>query len=158
MNEPASSEAAAQATPDPSHRHQGEDNPGNASPRRPRTTKGNPRYRKGRNLEYRVLKLLREAGCLYPTRTAGSHGAYDVIAPFPEATYLISCKAYKGTLAEAKRIQEASKHTEARWGLVSLEGGKLAVQCWRGGKPWKVNIPGLGGWRGNASNAGRDST
>lgn len=145
MNEPTSGETATQAAPDPSYRDEKQSNSRRAPSNRPNHRKGNPGYRKGVRLERKVLALLREAGCLYPTRTAGSHGAYDVIAPFPEATYLISCKAYKGTKAEAERCQEASSNTEARWALVTLEDGKLVTQCWRRGKPWKLGPWGLGG-------------
>lgn len=92
-----------------------------------------------------MLTLLREAGCLHPTRTAGSHGGYDITAPFPEFTFLIQCKAYKPTAADREACRSASEGTAARWALVSWHEGKMGVECWKGGKPWKIIPPGLGG-------------
>jgi hypothetical protein len=105
--------------------------------------KGNPRYRKGVRLERRIIGLLREAGCLHAYRSAGSHGAWDVCAPFPEFTVLIQCKAYKPTASDIAKVENASKDTEARWAVCWTEGGKVNHLCYRKGIRYRVLVPGL---------------
>ena len=46
--------------------------------------KGNPNYRNGRAMEYKVMKDLRKKG-LEVVRTAGSHGVADIVAFHPRS-------------------------------------------------------------------------
>lgn len=78
------------------------------------------RYAKGRRLEYAVKKRLEAEGSLV-FRTAGSHGAADLIEIQPlgrqpaigSRVHLIQCKAGKPTAADRREL-EAMKE---KWGL-----------------------------------------
>lgn len=80
---------------------------------------------------------------MYAVRTAGSHGACDIVAMFPEFTWAIQAKAYAATKADREAVEVASRATAARWALVSLLNGKIHVEAWKGGKPWRIKVPGL---------------
>lgn len=64
----------------------------------------NSNYIKGRAKEYKVMKRLRDEGYDIVARTAGSHGAFDVIAINKETRdiKLIQCKP-ESMSANAKR-------------------------------------------------------
>lgn len=52
-------------------------------------------YRRGANLEYRIKQVLEEDGAVV-CRSAGSHGAFDLIAIYPNQIRLIQLKRVKG--------------------------------------------------------------
>jgi hypothetical protein len=68
----------------------------------------NRNYESGRRFEYKIANELRADGHMI-LRTAGSHGAFDLVAISPEGEVgLIQCKRCK-TDAEAKRLTKAFK-------------------------------------------------
>jgi len=60
------------------------------------------RYRKGRRLEYRTMRVLEAAGYTC-ARTAGSHGAWDVIAWNEAHVRFIQVKAGSARMSLAER-------------------------------------------------------
>jgi len=63
-------------------------------------------YTRGRSREYKVIEMLRQQG-YYATRSAGSHGLFDVIAIGPHDFLLIQVKLEcKPTSQERQALEE----------------------------------------------------
>src|SRR5262249_57305842 len=75
--------------------------------------------RYARRAEYRAMRLLERCGyvCM---RSAGSHGAFDVIAIGPRDVRLIQCKAGAATLSPIEREQLAALRVPPN----------TSVECW----------------------------
>ena len=101
------------------------------------------RYASGRRQEWRVRKMLEQGGAYLVTRSAGSKGAADLIALFDHCTVAVQVKNHKPSQADHDKVQEASKHTDARWALVALSGSEMETWCYKRGKAHKVPVPGL---------------
>ena len=61
------------------------------------------KYKKGRRLEYRVMKELKEKG-YYPIRSAGSHGIIDLVGISSKNIVLIQVKSEKPTFKQKKEF------------------------------------------------------
>lgn len=78
----------------------------------------NRNYRRGRELEYRIIRELSEAGFVGATRSAGSHGVFDVVAVAPLSHVLfIQAKRTKAKLnpeiaykEDLEKCKELAKH------------------------------------------------
>ena len=72
---------------------------------------GNPLYVKGRRKEYRIANELKKKGYI-TTRSAGSHGVFDVIAVNPDTRIIRLIQAKAGGYAERqiKKLKEKWKH------------------------------------------------
>lgn len=88
--------------------------------------------------------MLESAGAYLVTRSAGSKGAADLIALFDHDTFAVQVKNHKPSQKDHDAVEEASRHTSARWALVYLNGSEMRTWSYRGGKPCKVPVPGLG--------------
>lgn len=53
----------------------------------------NSNYKRGRALEYKAMKYLRENGCSFVTRSAGSHSAADIVAVKDNQVLFVQVKA-----------------------------------------------------------------
>lgn len=69
----------------------------------------NRNYRRGRAYEYRVVKMLEATG-FTATRTAGSHGCFDVMAFNGQQLRLIQVKCGDATMSPAERETFRSLH------------------------------------------------
>lgn len=91
-------------------------------------------YARGADLERAIAARLRTAGCPLVIRSAGSHGAVDVLAIGNGATLLIQCKA-DGYLAPMERAA-----------LITLaaEVGAVACVAGRNGPRRSLTLTALG--------------
>jgi len=87
-------------------------------------------YRKGRRFEYEVKKRLEAQGFLV-FRTAGSHGAADLICvpepdhnavPRPRLIRFIQCKAGKPTAADWRKLKAMKAKFGHSWAMATKEG------------------------------------
>ena len=103
------------------------------------------RYASGRRAEWAVRDALLKAGAVHVMRSAGSHGEADLMAIFPEFVWCIQVKTSKPTTAEIEKVRKASSFSKAaRWALVWWDRGcGRTVTSFRGGRPWKIDPPGL---------------
>lgn len=72
----------------------------------------NKNYLKGRRLEYKVSKWLREDGFTV-IRAAGSKGPYDLVGIHPKynLVFLVQVKGHKGSVAQTTRMGKAFQET-----------------------------------------------
>ena len=96
----------------------------------PKSFKTTP-YERGRDREYRVVKICREKGALEAHRTPQSGGRFDVWAIFPEFTLFIQVKKNKISGKELAGLIEFGQkiHTPAtRIHLWHFKGGNLHIE------------------------------
>lgn len=94
-------------------------------------------------MEVRVRRMLEGGGAYLVTRSAGSRGTADLIALYDHATVAVQVKSYKPTQKDHDSVEEASRHTEARWALVYLNGSEMQTWVYKGGRSCKIPVPGL---------------
>lgn len=66
---------------------------------------GNPSYRKGVKAEYREMEKLRKLGYTYISRSAGSHGVWDVCGIDVATKTIRFVQVKTGKKAEAERAK-----------------------------------------------------
>lgn len=103
----------------------------------------NRNYEAGRRLEWKVRDILRAAGATHVERTAGSHGACDLVVDFPDWVWAVQVKGKRPTPAEIEQVRKASENSSRRWALVSIVGRDKEAIYFRKGKRWFVGLPGF---------------
>lgn len=88
---------------------------------------------------------MEDGGAYLVTRSAGSKGAADLIALYDHATICVQVKNHKPSQKDHDAVEEASRHTEARWALVYLNGSDMQTWVYLRGKSSKIPVPGLRG-------------
>ena len=92
---------------------------------------GNKNYEAGRRYEYKAIEVLEGAG-YEATRTAGSHGIFDVIACGPNVR-LIQIKSFEKGNSWQSDYKEAKESIEE---MKELPGVSYEVWIWRKHKGW----------------------
>lgn len=101
------------------------------------------RYDAGRRQEWRVKRLLLDAGAAFVQRSAGSKGPCDLTAFFDHAVYAIQVKKAKPTAAEHNEVIRYSGITACKWAMVWSEGGNVEHWTYWRGKQSGLRVPGL---------------
>jgi Holliday junction resolvase len=70
----------------------------------------NRQYIKGRAKEYRIMKRLKEEGYDIVVRTAGSHGAFDVIGIKAETLEIKLIQSKPKSMSEAAKAKLITAH------------------------------------------------
>jgi Holliday junction resolvase len=107
-------------------------------------------YDRGRETEYKIMKILEEQGFFGVTRTAGSHGFYDVVAIVPLSHVLfIQAKRsktmvdleqlYREDLAECREIaKQLPRETQLEfWLWVDRKGWQQKIVVKKAGEIYK---------------------
>lgn len=89
--------------------------------------------------------MLEAGGAYLVTRSAGSRGVADLIALYDHCTVAVQVKNHKPSQRDHDAVEEASRHTDARWALVYLNGSDMQTWVYLRGKSCKIPVPGLRG-------------
>jgi hypothetical protein len=92
-------------------------------------TNKNRNYVSGSNLEYRIIKHLKEVmGCDLVVRSAGSHGLADIIAfhGLDQAVWVIQVK-------KSEKLHD--KHKSSQMAVIAGMCNAKAFEAWRENKP-----------------------
>lgn len=100
-------------------------------------------YAAGRRAEWRVKRLLLDAGAAFVQRSAGSKGPCDLTAFFDHAVFAIQVKKAKPTAAEHEELKRYSAITSCKWAMVWSNGGNIEQWAYWKGKPSGIKVPGL---------------
>lgn len=86
-------------------------------------------YNAGRAIEYKVIEVLKENG-ISATRTAGSHGEYDVVGVAPNRIHLVQVKKFK------KRGNKYASDVNKLLALPSPDCVVKSIAIWQEGVGW----------------------
>lgn len=100
----------------------------------------NSNYKRGRDLEYRIKRELTEAGFYGATRTAGSHGVFDIVAVAPLSHVLfVQAKRTKANLNPEVAYKEDLEKCRELAKVLPKET-QLELWVWTDRKGWTNKI------------------